>query len=275
MNFDNCTLDITYKCNSNCVFCFTWNRIKTEKTFLDIIKTLIILRKKWLVVVSFSWWEPTLHKDLNKIIQYTRRLWYTKIHLVSNWSKFSNKEYLIQLIKSGLNIFTISLHSNTADHHDAITNRKWSHKEVFSGLNNLCELKELHDFNFWINFTVFDGNYLTLVDTLNSINLWFSNIDFFNIHFDKRFINNSTKKNINELINNVSNCTRNIDFKIKIFNLPICYAVGNEHLLEWDYNKIRYWDIYPDFLDKDLNQRIYKNECRDCLYKNKCYWFYK
>jgi len=275
MEFDNCTLDITYRCNSNCVFCFTWNRIKTEKNFSEIIKTLILLRKKWLTVVSLSWWEPTLHHDLVKIIYYTKRLWYTKIHLVSNWSKFGNKKYLLQLIENGLNIFTISLHWSNYDIHDKITNRKWSYLEIISGLSNLSLLKNDYNFSYWINFTVFEGNFHDVIDTLILISSKYKNIDFFNLHFDKKFINNTDKDKINELIKTISAYIADVDFKLKVFNLPICYATWFEYLLEWDYNKIRYWDIYPDFLDQDLKQRIYKNECEECLYKNKCYWFYK
>lgn len=80
---------ITNTCNNNCLYCLEWS-LRTKEKFIsaDIICEEIMneFNKKHL---TFYWWNPLLHPELNKIIKYARDIWYLSIGLLTNTKELS------------------------------------------------------------------------------------------------------------------------------------------------------------------------------------------
>lgn len=101
-----------YNCNYNCYFCFEW---KIKNKWDEIKKTKIINTiKQWFLngkkFIIFSWWEPTIYKDLLYYISFSKKIWYKKIILHTNWTWISDMNYLINLYNNWLTWVIISIH---------------------------------------------------------------------------------------------------------------------------------------------------------------------
>jgi len=77
---------ITGKCNLNCLHCY-WNEEELPRGIANLERLLVIAKKivkAWIPRVSISWWEPTLVKDLWKVIDYLANNWISVV-LSTNW----------------------------------------------------------------------------------------------------------------------------------------------------------------------------------------------
>lgn len=111
-----CEIIITEICNFNCPYCRglsdeIYGNKKIKQLSFNEIKTVIDIwcKDKPLKNIRFSGGEPTLHKDIQKIVKYAKQ---KKIERIAISTNGSNKlEVYKQLIENGVNDFSISLDS--------------------------------------------------------------------------------------------------------------------------------------------------------------------
>lgn len=96
--------------------------------------------KKWARAVTFTWWEPTLHKTLKPSLTYAKELWYKVIQIQSNWQNFSDIKFCIELIKAWANSFEPSIHWYYPETHDYLVQTPWAWKKVVAWIRNLRKL---------------------------------------------------------------------------------------------------------------------------------------
>jgi molybdenum cofactor biosynthesis enzyme MoaA len=131
-----CELLLTNKCNFNCPYCRKSN--KGEIT-LDYAKSVIDLwAKDGLKNVRFSGGEPTLWKDLNELVIYTKSKGINRIALSTNGS--ANLDYYKQLIESGVNDLSISLDACCSSFNDKMTGIKGAWEKVVSNIKEISKL---------------------------------------------------------------------------------------------------------------------------------------
>jgi len=277
-NHQKIIINITYLCNNNCEFCAIWNRIKKDQEFILIIKKLIFHRKKWVKLLDIDWWEPTLYKNLDKIIKYAKKLWYF-INLTSNWRNFSNYEYLENIVSIWIDNILVSLHSNDKNIHDSITNVKWSYNETIQGIWNIKKLQKDYKFTYWVNMTLCKKNQDNIneyLDFLGNIEPW-----VLNIQFPTPFWNYVIDDfDIEKAASNLKQMLGNLSYDINIVNLPFCYMSWFEKFIVWDIWKnnrkmIFIWQEEENLARYLSTKREYKEVCNDCLYKIICDWFYE
>ena len=141
-----CELIITEYCNFNCPYCrglcnyIYGNRKIKQLSFSEIKKIIDIWCKKTpLKNIRFSGGEPTLHKDILKIISYAK----TKgIEIIALSTNGSNKIKLYKkLIKAGVNDFSISLDACCADAGDKMAGEiKGSWEKVVQNIKEISKL---------------------------------------------------------------------------------------------------------------------------------------
>lgn len=112
---------VTYKCNWKCKFCNvlkTNNYWESDVTDKEIIHQILILIKKYSfeqrknLILSFSWWEPTLLKNLDKYIKLAKKIWVWTVEIQTNWTNlFNNKELILKYINAWLNEIFLAQHS--------------------------------------------------------------------------------------------------------------------------------------------------------------------
>lgn len=306
---------VTYKCNWSCKFC---NVLKTNNYWWvdvsnkEVIFKILLLTKKYSIeqrkklILSFSWGEPTLDKQLTKYIKLAKSIWVWNIQIQTNWTMLFKKLDLInELIESWLDDIFLAQHSNN----DKINKYIWSY------FNN-------NDFNNWINYIIDNKLYNKIQINFNIV------LNKINIKTIIDYLQYLKEINFFELLRNEDNFWRLSTKRISFWLVqPNWYAnINREVLLIFDKEEkniisdvINFCEdnnIYPDFhytspplcvLDlpdynlehhrlRDLKNDIDRNnvelsnlesfkflwkekqkykECDKCLNNNYCLWFYK
>lgn len=307
---------ITYNCNWSCKFCNvlkTNNYWKYDISDKEIIYKILSLSKKYTLeqrknlILSFSWWEPTLNNNLFNYIKLAKSIWIWKIQIQTNWTKlFKKKEYVLELINSWLDEIFLAQHS----WFDKINKELW----IFYNID---------DFISWINYIdSFEINrkiQISLNIVINKINLfyicdyiiflknnWF--IELLPLEDNNWFINTKrisfwliqpnwyAEKNKNEVLLEYTNleileiekiinlCNENniyLDFHFT--SPPLCILNHLEYNLE--YSRLKKIEVDEEkWQVNEINLESYKklwkekrkfDECNNCKYNKYCLWFYK
>lgn len=316
-NYINEIIRITYKCNWSCKFC---NVLKTnnfwEKDISDkeIIYKILNLTKKytleqrWNLILSLSWWEPTLHKNLLFFIKLAKSIWVWIVEIQTNWTiLFRNKEYILELIESWLDSIFLAQHSWNKD----INKQLWNfyNTEDFINWTKYILENNLHQ-KIWIflNIVVTKINIFWIYEYINHLlEIWFikiipaleTNDNFTNAHkISFWFVQPNWYAKLNKeevLLKFVPDEVREID---RIINLckennifpdfhftspPLCILNYPEFNLEFSRLKnlekdIKDWDINESNLESYKllwKEKIKFKECDNCNNNKYCLWFYK
>jgi radical SAM protein with 4Fe4S-binding SPASM domain len=137
--FNTVWFPLLYSCNNKCSWCYApaaqtacKEKIFTdekENDFLNLVSDLGVKR------IIFIGGEPTLYKDLNRIIERTAKKG-IKPSVVTNGRKLSDLNFTKSLKNSGLKSITVSIEGSSPDIHDDITNIKGSYYETVKGIEN-------------------------------------------------------------------------------------------------------------------------------------------
>ncbi len=163
-------LNLTKKCQNNCVFCsfkyppvagYTFDSINYKKFLYD--------EKVKDSIVSLGGGEPTLNNNLLAILKiFKSRNNY--VELITNGQKLSDLQYCKSLLQAGMDRFCISLHSINSKMHVFLTSNKDSFKQTLAGILNLVKLKKQYDFDLNIVFVLNSYNLKDLYKTLKFLN---------------------------------------------------------------------------------------------------------
>lgn len=148
MNLNNKSIVVTvgYKCNSNCEMCVVGSKNKQNinATTQEVKDILTEGRKNKVDRVEFSGGEPTIRKDLIRLVTFAKKIGYKNIGISTNGILLSNKNYCNKLISAGINIFTVSLHSPNQTINEAITNTPNSFQNTVDGIKNILIHKNVN-----------------------------------------------------------------------------------------------------------------------------------
>lgn len=161
---------ITYKCNWSCKFC---NVLKTNNfgehdvSEKEVIYKILQLTRKYTLrqreklILSFSWWEPTLSKYILSYIKLAKSIWVGVVEIQTNGTKlFKEKEYILKLIEAWLDEIFLAQHSHLSE----INKELWSFYKI-------------SDFQEWVKYILSNnlhkkvGIYLNIVVT--KINIFY------------------------------------------------------------------------------------------------------
>jgi len=164
-----CEMIITEKCNFKCKYCrglenFIYEDRKEKQLSFEEIKKNIDI---WcfsipLENIRFSGGEPTLHRDIKKIVEYSKQKGIKRIAISTNGS--NNLELYKDLIKLGVNDFSISLDACCANDGDKIAGIK-SWQNV---VNNIKEISKLTYVT--VGVVLNENNIGTVIDIVNIAN---------------------------------------------------------------------------------------------------------
>jgi sulfatase maturation enzyme AslB (radical SAM superfamily) len=170
-------IKITEKCNQNCIFCNSEPRfpavVYSKKNILKLIFDRGNIKR-----LNMTGGEPTLCRDLDFYVSVARRRGYKQIVLLSNGSRFVDKNYVKRLKKSGLTEVIISVYHYDATLSDAISRKKGSFARKTEGIKNLMAV----NIKVTVNIVLFNWNYRLLPEIVNYLNSSFG-IKFFAFSF--------------------------------------------------------------------------------------------
>lgn len=305
-NYINEIIRITYKCNWKCKFCNVikvnnfWDHDVSEK---EVVFKILSLAKKYSkdqllnLILSFSWWEPTLHNNLIKYIKLAKTLWVWNIELQTNWTTlFKNKEYIFSLIEAWLDKIFLAQHSDNEDINKTLGCFYNTH-DFKSWIQFFLENKLSKKISVQLNIVVSKINIFSIYNFIeNLIQIWFISIIQNQISFWFIQPNGYAELNKNEVLlkyeenelkeidSIVALCKRNnIFLDFHFVAPPICIVSYPEYNLEYmklklleDHKqdeKVNAWNL--ESYKILWNEKKKYTECDTCAYNKYCLWFYK
>lgn len=170
-------LRVSYGCNNRCLFCLDHESQKDVKNkFLplnDLKDKMLKARINNFDKLILSGGEPTIHPEINEIASKAKELGFKRIQIITNGRMLSYKSFLNDLVNSGVNEITLSVHGIDAKTYDKLTNTQNALAQVFKALVNLKSYPKIIKN---IDIVITKHNYQ---DILRMINFYSS---FFNIY---------------------------------------------------------------------------------------------
>lgn len=170
---------LNYDCNQNCIYCHTPPRIsKFGHYTLDEAKNRIDeFVKNGITALKISGGEPTLNKNLPKIIEYAKKKNIEKVELMTNGTNLHDAEYVQCLKKNGLDAVSVSFPSHVEKIFELIRNSKErSFAKTIKGLYNTLG----HDIETSLVHVICEPNYRLLPSFVEMINKNLKGISFIN-----------------------------------------------------------------------------------------------
>lgn len=312
----NEVIRVTYKCNWKCKFC---NVLKTNNFWEeDIINNEIIYKilnltnkydkkQRNNLILSFSWWEPTLNKNLLNYINLAKKIWIWVVEIQTNWTKlFREKDYIFKLIDAGLNEIFLAQHSSNEE----INKKLWVYYNIsdFYDWTKFIIENNIHKkISIYLNIVITKINIFNIYDYIsfllkiwfikiiperehdnwkktNKISFWLVQPNWYADLNKNEVLLKYSEKEINELEKIINLCEENNilpDFHfvcppLCILNYPE-YNLEHERLKKLEKHqktwKINKWNLESyEFLWKEKRKFA---ECNNCDNNNYCLWFYK
>lgn len=129
---------IGFACNNRCVFCAQGEKRRScaAVPFDELVRRLSAARAGSGSLV-LTGGEPTLHRDLPRLVAVAHRLGYAPIQIQTNGRMLRYPEAVDALVAAGATEFSPSLHGSTAALHDALTRAPGSYRDTVAGVQNL------------------------------------------------------------------------------------------------------------------------------------------
>lgn len=249
--------------------------------------------------VGFLWWDISIHPKIIEIINYSKKVWFQDISIISNGVRFSDTDFARKVVEAGLTRINISIHSHLHDIEDYLTRVPgWLEKKLkaidnFNNLYGSWLLKAPLSINIVLN----RHNLATIVETV----LFFSikkNIKDIRINFV--WLDDMIKENWDDLkisyseimpyLKSLIYISLKYDFRLTFDTIPACifykvdpknhkYLINTflwenlDHITEVDWSNN---NTVFDWQEKKKN--ILKTQfpqCSECVYMNKCQWVWK
>jgi hypothetical protein len=144
-------LNLTEKCNQNCVFCGAEGAIKAQSQR----EVNAIIRRAG-GNLTISGWEPTLHPGLAGIVRGAKKAGLKNITLFTNAVLLDDAAYVRRLIAAGVRTFHVNFPSHDKKLSDLLTGVPGSFKRRLAGVRNILAAP--------------GRKYVSLVFVINSLN---------------------------------------------------------------------------------------------------------
>jgi len=246
-------IEITEKCNLRCIMCAANKKIKREKEMsYDLFKKIIdeSCECGLQIVTIGSIGEPTMHKDLPKMLKYIQEK-KINIELITNLSRPLNED-LIDAIRR-LDKLTISIDGATKETYEKIRVNA-NFERTISNLKEVAKAKKDSQY-ITINYVIQKENYreipkmIKLLDSIGNINKLSTGFAHIGMDMGVRIqLNNDELDEFKNII--VPECEKYNEKQV----------IATNHLL-----KSAYWennDIYSaQQKDKKVPQEIFQMPC--------------
>lgn len=263
-------VNLTYKCNNNCISCIMENHYQNNlniKTIKKKIKEILGYSKH----IEFNGGEPTIRKDIFKILAYTGSLNPNiEIGLISNVRLFSYQKNVVSLAKLRLRNFKVmtTIYGHNPKLHNAVTRTPNSFEQQIKGIKNLINAGinvELRVVVNKINYKYLDNISDYLINNFSSKN--FIYVNFVNTKLTGQALKNKKRVavKVEEVIPYLEKGAKklvNFGFNITLSHFPHC--VLPKEL--WKYS------VGPS---AEKTEIIFLENCKNCFKRNECSGFWK
>ena len=275
-------INVSYRCNNNCIFCSIGDRERVDGDIDFQIKYLTEYYNKGFRLLDIDGGEPFLYRHLFILLNKAYELGYERINITTNgrmlvYEKLINKLHMYD----NLNIL-VSIHSVREGIQCRLTNSKESLAQTMKGIRNVVNIFGVN--RIGINTTLTSVNYKYINEIVEFIGS--SGIKTFNLQYYTPFGKvkpslkppNDTAKYLNDI---VILCKKN-NIDLRLVNFEYCIA---PHLAEYMYEDFYKVERYMLFVNNTIvnlsnylsQKRKYKRDCLFCEFRLLCkgHWIYE
>jgi MoaA/NifB/PqqE/SkfB family radical SAM enzyme len=119
-----CDIVLNYACQARCRFCsqdFEWRKSPNLMPFKLVAEKMYLAYRDGYRRLGFTGGEPTLRKDLGKLIALATRIGFHYVRIQTNGLRLADEAYARELAEAGLAFVKFSIHGHDAETHDALT----------------------------------------------------------------------------------------------------------------------------------------------------------
>ncbi len=130
---------LTFRCQNDCIHCYAGGPHETPELSTGQWRQVIDkLSDVGVFIITFTGGEPTLREDLPELLLYAQKKGMVT-GLITNGRKLKDPAYVKVLEDSGLDFVQVTLESDKAEIHDAMTNTAGSWAETVEGIKNAAK----------------------------------------------------------------------------------------------------------------------------------------
>lgn len=130
-------LKLGFACNNRCLFCAQGDKRKVcGARPYDVLAEELSRARPECSGVVFTGGEPTLHKQVVRLVRAARALGYQTIQLQTNGRMLAYPAVVEKLVDAGVTEFSPSLHGARAEVHEELTVARGSFKDSLAGIAN-------------------------------------------------------------------------------------------------------------------------------------------
>jgi radical SAM protein with 4Fe4S-binding SPASM domain len=159
---------LTFRCQNDCIHCYAGGPHETpELSTAQWQQVIDKLSDIGVFIITFTGGEPTLREDLPQLLLYAQNKGIVT-GLITNGRKLKDTVYVKVLEDSGLDFVQITLESDKAEIHDAMTNSAGSWAETVEGIKNAAKSKIYVSTNTTLSKRNANG-FMSTVDFIKSL----------------------------------------------------------------------------------------------------------
>lgn len=279
---------LNYNCNAKCLFCsqdFEWRKQPNDLPFEKAVEHMYLAYKNGYRRLGFTGGEPTIRKELPKLIALARKIGYTYVRIQTNGVRIADYEYAKSLAEAGLTFVKYSIHGHNAELHDKLVAVPGAFDKCLKSIENLKKLKV----GIGVNIVLNELNYRHLVEfyELFLLKLELSNFVIIAPLYEGNMTLNDVKGGrIGARITDMAPYIRKAYEVFTRVNFPKpplllhftpCILPGYEQqMLGWSaFNTMV---VSPKGVKRDLDQTaqfhtVKTEACRRCVYDDRCIGF--
>jgi len=273
---------LNYACNARCLFCSQhpeWRKASCTLPFARAVEHIYASYQNGYRRLGFSGGEPTIRRDLVKLIALARRIGYSYIRIQTNGLRIADFAYARSLVDAGLNFVKFSIQGHRPELHDRLVRVPGAFDRCLRSIENLKKLKA----GIGVNIVLNRWNYRQLPDFCRFFlrDLEISNFVIIAPLYEGAMRENSSRIGVRltELapyVRAAYEVFAEIGFPTPLLLLHFtpCVLPGYERqMLGW--SAFNTTVVNPDGERKDLdaavqNHTLKADSCRRCVYNARC-----
>jgi MoaA/NifB/PqqE/SkfB family radical SAM enzyme len=280
-------------CTNDCVFCMD-NKVARNFITFDKVKKDLLTWLDYSNEVTFTSWEPTIHPNIVDMVGFAKDLGYETIQIISNWRKYKDIKFVLDLINAGVTDFIVSIHWHNSLSHDLIVRKTGAFDDVIKWMINISMLKEKYWLTFNSNTTIIRQNYKEIYKIVLLLEKFPINSIVLNVVIPQE----EALKNKDNILVKYSLMAKEFIKLKKLQNqfnniyinwLPYCLWIDLESMI-WFREPVSFEQDWINFARKSdnhsinlskilefsiINWKLKRVECKKCKYYNYCEWVWE
>ncbi len=262
-----------FTCNNNCMFCSVGDKLRsfdktTEEVLADVDRAVSEKPRE----INFTGGEPTIRRDILKLVSYTKSKGIKEIRVTTNGRMFSYDKFAEMMVEAGLTGAIFSVHCPDAKLHDYLSRVKGSFEQTMKGLKNLHSYGKVID----INTVITSKTYKLLPETMEmvkeyvrSVCLIFPTIDG---HLKENKFLIPRMKDVEKYVHEAIDILRDAGRQGWTLNYPVCFMKGYERFSSMmELQTKMFWPHMDTNLDeKRKSDNVKVRACENCRYRLVC-----